>query len=104
MQGGQNIKPAPAALFPGLTWTISDKLETIPLRSGRDREDKRAKDFIDIYNLAFQNKEGVSARELAASTGPEARRRVLRYLDNAIAARPQYDGHLETLRDWLRGA
>lgn len=106
MRGAKLVKPAPTtAWLPSVLYLIQDKLATIPKRR-RDREDKRLKDFIDIYNLAFHNRDGQSARALADAT-KSGRAAVGGLLEAAKVhdqgtRRGAYADELEVLETWLR--
>jgi hypothetical protein len=108
MRGDGFIKKSPtAAWLPTVEHLIRDKLETIPKRD-RDREDKRLKDFIDIHNLAFFNKAGLSARDLAEALSPN-RKKVLQFLESArqhdLNNRGRsYSNELATLEEWLHSS
>lgn len=99
--GADNIKSAPMTLVPSLEWIIQDKLATVRSRRSTDAEDKRAKDLIDTYNLVFHNQTGANPRALRDQVPGHARHDAVKWVDGAIATRPQYRQQLETLTEWL---
>lgn len=89
--------------LPSLEWLINDKLATIPKRT-RDAEDKRLKDFIDVHNLVFFNRTGISPRQLHRTARDLDR--TSRYLEDARTRdKETYGGafheELTRLADWF---
>lgn len=106
MHGAPLVKRIPTTdWLPSVEFLILDKLSTIPLRL-RDRDDKRLKDFIDLHNLAFHNRDGISARTLAEAT-TAGRAGVLEFLGDArrhdeATRGSAYAEVLDAVESWLR--
>ncbi len=103
VNAGSNIKEAPGqGLIPTLGFLALDKLRTIPLRSGMEADEKRAKDFLDLHDLVFHNREGRLPADLARPEAKPARASALKFLDEARRMRTVFGRELTDVAKWLR--
>lgn len=99
--GAGNVKQCPAGYLPPIEWLITDKLRTVHVRTGPDAADKCAKDLIDIHNLVFHNKAGMTPGSLARRVATDLRRNALPRVDESVHTHPRYRDELRLLTDWL---
>lgn len=89
--------------IPPLARVLQDKIETLPERSGTDRERKQLKDVIDIHSLLFHNREERDAEELVAELEPASVRRALEVLEEVADRRDDYREEIEGVLEVLGG-
>lgn len=99
-----NRKDQPFEGFvPPLPRVLQDKIDTLPKRSGQDKELKQLKDVIDIHSLLSHNREERDAEELVAGLEPVSIQKALEVVEEIAERRVDYRGEIEGVLEVLGG-